>query len=44
MNTTSYGSKVFKGSVTDGFTSSNLDTDFAKDLEELTPLPGNCAF
>jgi hypothetical protein len=44
MNTTSYGSKVFKGSVADGFTSENLDLDFAKDLEEIDPLPSGCAF
>jgi len=44
MNTTSYGSQVFKGSVAGGFTSQNLDTDFAKGLEEMNPLPTNCAF
>jgi len=44
MNTTSYGSKVFRGSVANGFTSTNLDTNFAKDLEEVAPLPSNCAF
>ncbi|MEP3207706.1 MAG: hypothetical protein ABJN95_00865 [Maribacter sp.] len=44
MNTTSYGSSVFKGSITDGFTSENLDTEFAKGLEEMAPLPANCAF
>jgi len=44
MNTTSYGSKVFKGSVADGFTSDNLDVEFAKGLEEVAPLPANCAF
>jgi len=44
MNTTSYGAKVFKGSIANGFTSENLDVDFAKGLEEITPLPTNCAF
>ena len=44
MNTTSYGSSVFKGSIADGFASENLDTEFAKGLEEIAPLPANCAF
>lgn len=44
MNTTSYGSIVFKGSVASGFTSENLDAEFAKDLEEVAPLPTGCAF
>lgn len=44
MNTTGYGAQVFKGSVTTGFTSDNLDNEFAKDLEEESPLPGDCAF
>ena len=44
MNTTSYGNKVFKGSVSDGFTSDNLDVVFAKGLEELAPLPAKCDF
>ncbi len=44
MNTTSYGSSVFKGSIADGFASENLDTEFAKGLEETAPLPANCAF
>lgn len=44
MNTTSYGSKVFRGSVANGFSSENLDVEFAKDLEQVNPLPSNCAF
>jgi len=44
MNTTSYGSAVFRGSVANGFTSQNLSGDFAKDLEDEDPLPGGCAF
>lgn len=44
MNTTSYGSKVFKGSVENGFSPDNLDNEFSKSLEENEPLPGNCAF
>lgn len=44
MNTTSYGNKVYKGSVANGFASDNLDIEFAKDLEEVAPLPTGCAF
>ena len=44
MNTTGYGIKVFKGSVANGFTSDNLEVEFAKDLEKIEPLPSNCAF
>lgn len=44
MNTTSYGSKIFKGSIANGFTSEKLDVEFAKGLEEVAPLPVNCAF
>lgn len=44
MNTTSYGSKVFKGSIANGFTPENLDVGFAKSLEEIAPLPTGCAF
>lgn len=44
MNTTSYGNMVFKGSVANGFTASNLDSEFAKGLEEVASLPTGCAF
>lgn len=44
MNTTSYGNKVFKGSVSAGFTSENLDVTFAKGLEKVAPLPAKCDF
>ncbi len=44
MNTTSYGNKVFKGSLANDFSSENLDSDFNKDLEKVAPLPTNCAF
>ncbi len=44
MNTTSYGSQAFKGSVAVGFTSENLDVEYAKDLEEVAPLPARCDF
>ena len=44
MNTTSYGNVVFAGSVADGFSSTTLDVEFAKELEETAPLPSGCAF
>jgi len=44
MNTTGYGSTVFKGSVANGFSSDNLDAEFAKGLKEVAPLPSGCAF
>ena len=44
MNTTSYGTMVFKGSVSNGFSSDNLNGEFAKSLEEASPLPSGCAF
>ena len=44
MNTTSYGSAVYRGSAANGFTAQNLSGDFAKDLEDQDPLPGGCAF
>ncbi|WP_438423571.1 hypothetical protein [Aquimarina macrocephali] len=44
MNTSKYGNKVFKGSVSEGFTESTLDSEFANDLETKQPLPDGCAF
>jgi hypothetical protein len=44
MNTTSFGTMVFKGSVAAGFASQNLEADFAKDVEKNEPLPTGCAF
>jgi len=44
MNSSSYGTQVFKGTVKDGFTAMNLASDFSKDLETKAPLPQNCAF
>ena len=44
MNTSSYGSNVFKGSISNGFASENLNVEFAKGLEEIAPLPTGCAF
>jgi hypothetical protein len=44
MNTTGYGNVVFRGSVESGFSSTNLDSVFAENLDEVAPLPGNCVF
>ena len=44
MNNLGYGSSVQKGSITDGFSSSELDVDFASELQEEAPLPDGCAF
>ncbi len=44
MNTTGYGTTVFKGTVASGLASSNLEAKFAKELEETAPLPDGCAF
>ena len=44
MNSTGYGGKVMKGSVTNGFECTVLSSDFAKELSQQAPLPSNCAF
>ncbi len=44
MNTSGYGAMVQKGSVENGFTSAELDIEFAKDLQKKAPLPNGCAF
>jgi len=44
MNTSGYGTKGFIGSVKDGFTSKDLDEDFAQNLATIEPLPESCAF
>ena len=44
MNNTGYSNKVFKGSVENGFTAADLDVEFAKDLEDASPLPSACDF
>jgi len=44
MNNTCYGTKAMKGSVSSGFVETTLDTNFAIELEQKEPLPGNCAF
>lgn len=44
MNNSGYGSQIYKGSVEEGFSSGNLDIEFAKELEEVAPLPIRCDF
>ncbi len=44
MNNTGYGSNVLKGSVESGFIKEELKTSFAAKLENVAPLPNNCAF
>lgn len=44
MNTSGYGTTVYKGSVLNGFTEDTLAPDFAKQLATQEPLPTSCAF
>lgn len=44
LNTTGYGTSVFKGSVSKGFTKSVMPKNFATNLANQQPLPRNCAF
>ncbi|WP_109300923.1 hypothetical protein [Aquimarina sp. AU474] len=44
MNTTGYGTKVYKGSIANGFKESELDKGFAIELSQVDPLPSGCAF
>ncbi len=44
MNTSGYGTDVFKGSVSQGFTKTTLTSNFANDLANQAPLPNGCAF
>jgi len=44
MNKAGYGSNIFKGSVSQGFTEHAANTDFASNLESSPPLPEGCAF
>ena len=44
MNTSGYGTTVFKGSVDNGFVEETLDQDFAENLASQQPLPSGCAF
>ncbi len=44
INTSGYGTNVYKGSINTGFTSDTIDSDFAQNLETVEPLPSGCAF
>lgn len=44
MNTSGYGTKTFKGSVTNGFTAFDTNQNFAKNLANIKHLPTDCAF
>ncbi len=44
MNEAGYGSNIFKGSITQGFTEFAADATFALSLESSPPLPEGCAF
>lgn len=44
MNSSGYGTSVFKGSVSGGFIRDTLDSSFASQLESQNPLPTTCAF
>lgn len=44
MNPTGYASAVQKGSIINGFSASELSSDFAEGLEKIAPLPNGCAF
>lgn len=44
MNTSGYGIKAFIGSVSNGFTETKLDVEFAETLAKVEPQPDECAF
>lgn len=44
MNTLGYGTKTFKGSVSNGFVAFDTENNFASELATLEPLPTGCAF
>jgi len=44
MNTLGYGTEVFKGSITSGFSATTISGDFASELATQAPLPSGCAF
>ncbi len=44
MNTSGYGTKTFKGSVSSGFMAFETQQNFANDLATQDPLPSGCAF
>jgi len=44
MNTSGYGTQVFKGNIASGFNESVIEEGFADDLATQAPLPDDCAF
>jgi len=44
MNNSGYGTQVFKGSVSAGFSAATTEADFAVNLATIAPLPNGCAF
>lgn len=44
MNSSGYGTIVFKGSVEAGFIEDTVAADFAEELATQQPLPNNCTF
>lgn len=44
MNNSGYAAQAQKGSVENGFQATELDIEFAIDLEKMEPLPKACAF
>jgi len=44
MNTSGYGTQVFRGSVNAGFNESIIEDTFASELGTEAPLPDGCAF
>ncbi|MFO7929678.1 MAG: hypothetical protein R6U35_08425 [Candidatus Humimicrobiaceae bacterium] len=44
MNTTGYGGIAMKGTVKSGFDEIDISKDFASEVEDQEPQPGDCAF
>jgi hypothetical protein len=44
MNGTRYGGAGLKGSVSGGFTTTELRSDFGVELDQQDPLPPGCEF
>jgi hypothetical protein len=44
MNNTGYGGNAMSGSVIEGFRATELEENFAKNLEKEAPIPTGCAF
>lgn len=44
MNNSGYGGAAMKGSVEDGFETTDFPSDFAEGLDQVSPLPNGCNF